>query len=107
MITWYVEITDWAPEVYKTDKYLETIIDTATPFMNHFCKRLSEIQDWKLEDATGIFKELIDELPIMQADTINGDFRIRYNSWVYIKLTDTMKQIYRESKLTRLLHDKA
>ena len=74
--------------------------------MNHFCTRLGEIKDWKLEDANSIFEELVDELPIMKSDTINGDFRIRYNSWVYIKLTDTIKQIYRESKLNNLLYDR-
>ena len=103
MITWYVEISDWAPDTYRNEKYLKTVIDTATPFMNHFCKRLSEIDEWKLEDANKIFKELVDELPIMQALVMNDDFKIRYNKWVFIKLTDTLKQIYRESKLNKIL----
>lgn len=103
MITWYVEISEWAPDNYRNDKYLKTVIDTATPFMNHFCKRLSEIDEWKLEDANKIFKELVDELPIMQALVMNDDFKIRYNKWVFIKLTDTVKQIYRESKLNKIL----
>jgi hypothetical protein len=103
MISWYVEISEWAPETYNSDKYLKTIIDTATPFMNHFCKRLNKIDDWKLEDANRIFKDLVEELPIMQAQVFNDDFLIRYNKWTYIKLTDTVKQIYRESKLNKLL----
>lgn len=106
MINWYVEISECAPDTFKNDKYLKTIIDTATPFMNHFCKRLGQINNWKLEDANRIFKEIVEELPIMQAHILKDEFGIRYNKWVYIKLTDTVKQIYRESKLKELLHDK-
>lgn len=103
MVDWYVEVSEWAPEAFKGDKYLNTVIDTATPFMNHFCKRLSEINDWKLEDANMIFKEIVEEMPIMQAHIWNDDFKIRYNKWTFIKLTDTLKQIYRESKLNKIL----
>lgn len=103
MISWYVEITDWAPDSFRTDDSLAKIIDTATPCMDHFCKRLSQIEDWKLEDANKILSEIVDEMPIMTADIYNGEFRIRYNKWIYIKLTDTTKQIYRESKLNKIL----
>lgn len=103
MIDWYVQVSEFAPDGYHSDKYLKTVIDTATPFMNHLCKRLGEISDYKLEDVNKIFKELVDELPIMSPQVFNDDFQIRYNKWVYIKLTDTVKQIYRESKLNKIL----
>ena len=103
MITWYVEINQNASDYYKSDKYLSTVIDTATPFMNHFCKRLSEIDNWNIEDAESKFSELISELPVMSAHIYKEEFIIKYNKWVYIKLTDTIKQIYRESKLNKIL----
>jgi len=103
MTNWYVEINQNSDNHYKSDKYLKTVIDTVSPFMEHFCKRLGEIEDWKLEDANRLFKEIIDELPIMQADIFNDEFSIRYNRWTYIKLTDSVKQIYRDSKLNKIL----
>lgn len=103
MIDWYVEISEGAPEGFKNDKYLSKVIDTASPCMDYFCNRLSNLEDWKLEDAETIFKDIIEELPIMKPlITHKNEFIIRYNNWTTIKLTDTTKQIYRESKLTSL-----
>ena len=59
MTDWYVEISDSAPEGFKGDKYLGNVIDTASPCMDYFCNRLTEMKDWKLEDANTIFKEII------------------------------------------------
>ncbi len=103
MIDWYVEILDSAPDGFKGDKYVGNVIDTASPYMDYFCKRLTEMKDWKLEDANNIFKEIIEELPIMTARVYNNDFIINYNKWVTIKLTETATQIYRESKIRQIL----
>ena len=103
MIDWYVEICDSSPEGFKGDKYLGNVIDTASPCMDYFCKRLTEMKDWKLEDANQIFKEIIEELTIMTATIYNNEFIINYNRWVTIKLTETSKQIYRDLKLSRIL----
>lgn len=103
MTDWYVEISEWAPENFKKDETLSKIIDTAAPCMDYFCRRLSEIKDWKLEDANSIFKEIVDELPVMSTHIWNDEFSIRYNKWVYIKLTETSIQIYRDSKIKQLL----
>ena len=103
MIDWYVEILDSAPDGFKGDKYVGNVIDTASPCMNYFCKRLTEMKDWKLEDANNIFKEIIEELPIMTTRVYNNDFIINYNKWVTIKLTETATQIYRESKIRQIL----
>jgi CRISPR/Cas system-associated protein Csx1 len=103
MIDWYVEILDSAPDGFKGDKYVGNVIDTASPCMDYFCKRLTEMKDWKLEDANNIFKEIIEELPIMTARVYNNDFIINYNKWVTIKLTETATQIYRESKIRQIL----
>ena len=103
MIDWYVEILDSAPDGFKGDKYIGNVIDTASPCMDYFCKRLTEMKDWKLEDANNIFKEIIEELPIMTTRVYNNDFIINYNKWVTIKLTETATQIYRESKIRQIL----
>jgi hypothetical protein len=65
MIDWYVEISDSSPESFKSDLFLSKVIDTASPCMDYFCNRLTEMKDWKLEDANNIFKEIIEELPIL------------------------------------------
>jgi hypothetical protein len=103
MIDWYVEISESAPEGFKNDKYLGNVIDTASPCMDYFCNRLTDMKDWKLEDANTIFKEIIEELPIMTAHVYNNKFRIKYNNWVTIKLTETPVQIYRDSKIKQIL----
>ena len=103
MIDWYIEISEAAPEIFRTDKYLCGIIDTTEPCMNYFCHRLSEIGDWKLEEALIIFKDIIGELPVMSPVIWNNEFFIRYNRWVCIRLTETPTQIYRESKIKQLL----
>ncbi len=103
MTDWYVEISDSAPDGFKGDKYLGNVIDTASPCMNYFCDRLTEMKDWKLEDANNIFKEIIEELPIMTAKIYNNEFIINYNRWVIIKLTETPIQIYRDSKIKQIL----
>jgi hypothetical protein len=70
--------------------------------MNYFCKRLSEIDDFTLEDMETIFSEIIEELPILTTNIYGDEFVIKYNRWVDIKLTDTTKQIYRDIKLEKI-----
>jgi hypothetical protein len=103
MINWYVQISEGAPQGFNSDIYLGNVIDTATPFMDYFCKRLSEIENWMIQDAETIFKDIIDEMPIMSSMISNTEFIIRYNRWVSIRLTDTTKQIYRDIKLEKIL----
>jgi hypothetical protein len=104
MIDWYIEISDSAPDGFKKDDYISTVIETASPYMNYFCNRLSEIDDWKLEDANIIFNKIVEEMPIMSSHIYNGEFWINYNRWVFIKLTDTPKQIYRGIKLEKIFN---
>lgn len=103
MINWYVQISETAPHGFNSDSYIGTVIDNATPFMDYFCKRLSEIENWMIQDAETIFKDIIDEMPIMSSMISNTEFIIRYNRWVSIRLTDTTKQIYRDIKLEKIL----
>ena len=103
MINWYVQISETAPQGFNSDIYLGNVIDTATPFMDYFCRRLSEIENWMMEDAETIFKDIIDEMPIMSSIIIDNEFVIRYNRKTSIRLTDTTKQIYRDIKLEKIL----
>lgn len=102
MLDWYVEISESAPDRFKDDKYLSNVIKTAAPCMTHFCKRLTEIDDFTLEDMEKVLSEIIEELPIMRANIYGNEFIIKYNRWVDIKLTDTTKSIYRDIKLEKL-----
>lgn len=102
MIDWYIEISDSAPDGFKNDDYINQVIKTASPCMNYFCKRLTEIDEFTLEDMMTIFSEIIEELPIMRANVFSNEFVIKYNRWVDIKLADTTKQIYREMKLEKI-----
>jgi hypothetical protein len=102
MIDWYVEISEGSPDGFKGDKYLSSVINTASPCMNYFCQRLTEKENFTLEDIEKIFSEIIEELPIMRANIYGDEFVIKYNRWVDIKLTDTTKQIYRNIKLEKI-----
>lgn len=102
MIDWYIEISKDAPVAFKADKYLSTVINTSSPCMNYFCKRLTETENFTLEDMKKIFSIIIEELPIMRANIYGDEFVIKYNRWVDIKLTDTTKQIYRNIKLEKI-----
>jgi hypothetical protein len=103
MINWYVQISESAPQGFNSDGYIGTVIDIATPFMEYFCKRLSDVDNWKIEDAQNVFKDIIDEMPIMSSTIYDNEFIIKYNRWTSIKLTDTTKQIYRDIKLEKIL----
>jgi hypothetical protein len=104
MIDWYIEISESAPDNFKVDDYLNSVIKTSKPCMDYFCKRLMEIEEFTLEDMGKIFSEIIEELPIMRANIYNNEFVIKYNRWVDIKLTDTTKQIYRNIKLEKIFN---
>jgi inhibitor of KinA sporulation pathway (predicted exonuclease) len=97
---WYIVISK---DSFRNDKYLQTVIDTVTPYMDYFCKRLTEVGDCTLDEMNSIFSEIIKEMPIMTPKINNGEFFIEYNSGTYIYLTDTTKQIYREIKLHKVL----
>lgn len=103
MTDWYVEISESAPNSFRSDDFLSKVIDTASPCMDYFCKRLTDLTDWKLEDANEIFKEIVEEMPVMTAHICGDEFSIKYNKWVFIKLTETPTQIYRDSKIIQLL----
>jgi inhibitor of KinA sporulation pathway (predicted exonuclease) len=100
MIDWYIDITK---DSFKNDKYINKVVDTVSPYMDYFCKRLTEIDNCTLEQMNAIFSDIIKEMPIMTPKIHNDEFFIEYNGGTYIHLTDSTKQIYREIKLHKLL----
>jgi hypothetical protein len=108
-IDWYVKANEgiYAPQGLVSEKFMKQVIKTATPCMDYFCKRLSEVEDLDIFKIEGVFGEIVEEMPVMnyrisEIDGVN-EFIIKYNKWVDIRLTDTTKQIYREIKLTKIL----
>jgi hypothetical protein len=104
MIDWYVDLDEGRPYNLKNDRYLQSVIETATPFMNYFVKRLNQMENWTVDDANKIFSSIIEEMPIMKPRIWKDEFYIEYNRYTRIKLTDTTKQIYRGIKLEKLLN---
>lgn len=98
MISWYITSS-------RTDDiYLKRVKDIVEPYMDYFCDRLSQIEDYDLYDISKIFKEIIEELPILnfEYDKVNGSFFIRYNSYTLIRFNDSLKSIKREIILNKI-----
>jgi hypothetical protein len=87
----------------KFNKMVDNAESIVSECMNYFCSRLNEIENWTIDDSKRIFKEIIDDLPILTFQEWNGKFSIRYNSYISIEFEDTLTQIYREQKLNKLL----
>lgn len=73
--------------------------------MDYFCDRLSQIEDYDLNDIKNIFREIIEELPILEFiyNKNNDDFFLRYNSKTLIRFDDPLKSIKREIILNKIL----
>lgn len=99
MISWYID------SLNTDESYLKRVKDTVDPFMYYFCDRLSQIEDYDLNDIKNIFKEIIEELPILEFIYIehNDDFFLRYNSKTLIRFNDPLKSIKREIILNKIL----
>jgi len=99
MISWYIDssVTDEA--------YLRRVKNTVEPCMDYFCDRLSQIEDYDLNDIKNIFREIIEELPILEFiyNKNNDDFFLRYNSKTLIRFDDPLKSIKREIILNKIL----
>ena len=104
MIEWCIDIDKRAPNHFKTDKFKEVITDNTKPIMVYIYEKLKE-SDYNLSEFYQKFKDVIDDLPIMNVKiNINDEIIIKYNRWVNIKLIDSTKAIYRDIKLNKLLN---
>lgn len=103
MIEWYVDIVEFAPMNFKTDKFKNSVNENAKPVMIYISEKLKE-SDYNLSEFYENFKDIVDDLPIMNLKCINDEIIIKYNRFVYIKLVDSTKAIYRNIKLNKLLN---
>ena len=99
MISWYIDssVTD--------EKYLKRVKETVEPCMDYFCDRLSNIENYDLNDIKCVFREIIEELPILEFVYVkqNDDFFFRYNSKTLIRFNEPLKSIKREILLNEIL----
>ena len=102
MIEWYIDIDEWVPSHFKTDKFKEVVTDNTKPVMVYISEKLKE-SDYNLSEFYQKFKDVVDDLPIMKVKIIDDEIIIQYNKWVDIKLVDSTKAIYRDIKLNKLL----
>lgn len=102
-INWYVEIAENAADGYRSDTYLKIVIDNSTPFMDYFCERLMQVEDWAFVDVKDVFESIVSEMPVFNCRIVEDDIIFKYNRWVNLRLTDSAKQIYRDIKLEKIL----
>jgi hypothetical protein len=104
MIEWYIEISKDAPQKFKEDKYINLVNETAEPFMNKVFDILKSKKELpELSQFNKALCYIIDEFPLMEARTYNGEFFIKYNRWTFIKLKHKTNTIYRDIKIEKLL----
>lgn len=106
MIEWYFDISPNSPDTFHQESFIEKIINIALPFMNYFCNRLEEYENWTAEDANKVFIDVVEEMPVMTGFIRDGEFVIRYNRYIEIYLIGNTKQIYRDIKINRFLKEK-
>ena len=103
MISWYIDSTR------TDDKYLAKVKQTVEPCMDYFCDRLYEIEDFDLNDINKLFKEIIEELPILNfvLNPITNEIYFQYSSSLNantkIRFHDATKGIRRELILNKIL----
>lgn len=100
MISWYIS------SKRTDDRYIDKVKLTVEPCMNYFCDRLSEVDDYDINDLNSLFREILEELPILnfQIDTNTNEFYFRYNKETDIKFNDPYKGIKRELILNKILN---
>ncbi len=106
MVDWYIDINYSAPESFHNERFIENIINIASPFMDYFCSRLMDTNNWTANDANNIFIEIANEMPIMNGFMSNGEFIIKYNKFINIHLVGNTKEIYRDVKISKILKEK-
>jgi len=99
MISWYIDSTR------TDDKYINKVKQTVEPCMDYFCDRLCQIENFDLNDINRLFREILEELPILnfRIDPNTNDFYFQYNSNTQIRFHDAKKGIRRELILNKIL----
>ena len=109
-------VIDWRLEITKerdTEKYRKTVESFVGPAMDYLCKRLNENDLSNFKSTEDLFKEIFDEMPIMNFKRRSDynqhyegpDFFIQYNNYTEIYFEDSANCIRREILLNNLFKD--
>lgn len=103
MISWYIDSSQ------TDDKYIDMVKKTVEPCMNYFCDRLCQIENFDPDDLNRLFREILEELPILnfRVDAITNEIYFQYSSSLNantkIRFNDATKGIRRELILNKIL----
>ena len=106
-LRWHLE---FSPHV-DTPKYRKTVEDLVGPIMDWLCERVIENDLTTFEKVEDLFKQIMDELPIMRLlrrsdyneHYVGPDFFIKYNKNTDIIFEDNAACIRRELIIDNLL----
>lgn len=105
-LKWVIEYSHTSPNYVKTSKVKKEIESLTSGVIDYIFTKLEKNSDeLTLNNVNGILFDLLDELLIMSPTLDNGEFKIRYNKFITVKLIDPVKSIYREIKLNKLLNE--
>lgn len=104
-LKWVIEYSHTSPNYVKIPKVKKEIESLTSGVIDYIFSKLEKSDELTLNNINGILFDLLDELPIMSPTLDNGEFKIRYNKFITVKLIDPVKSIYREIKLNKLLNE--
>ena len=98
-------------EIVDTPKYRENVMIIARPIMDWLCQRIEDNDLTTFEDVEGLFKEIVEELPVMKLVRRSDfnqyyegpDFLIKYNKYTDIIFEDSTACLRREILIDNLL----
>ena len=106
-LNWHLDVAEYV----DTPKYRENVNTIVGPIMDWLCERIEENDLTTFEKVEDLFKEIMDELPIMRLmrrsdyneHYVGTDFFIRYNKNTDIIFEDSANCIRRELIIDNLL----
>lgn len=104
-LKWVIEYSHTSPNYVKIPKVKKEIESLTSGVIDYIFSKLEKSDELTLNNVNGILFDLLDELPIMSPTLDNGEFKLRYNKFITVKLIDPVKSIYREIKLNKLLNE--
>lgn len=98
-------------QIVDTPKYRENVTTIAGPVIDWLCQRIEENDLTSFEDIEGLFKQIVDELPVMRLVRRSDfnqhyegpDFLIKYNKYTDIIFEDSTACLRREILIDNLL----
>lgn len=106
-LEWHLDVAEYV----DTPKYRENVNTIVVPIMDWLCERIEENYLTSFEDIECLFKQIVDELPIMRLKRrsdynehyVGSDFFIQYNKNTEIVFEDSASCIRREILIDNLL----